>query len=138
MNTYTVDYDVYLPATPDVPARLVETIQIEVYENFGEEVLTAESSAKIEAVKAKHLGIMTGADIKRMRTRLKLSQKELTGLLQCGAKMVSHWENGHTYPSGLSNTLLRLLDEGFLAPASLKAVQGPRLETITNHSKNEG
>jgi transcriptional regulator with XRE-family HTH domain len=61
-----------------------------------------------------------------MRERLKLSQKQLTALLQCGEKMLSHWENGHGHPTGLSNTILRLLDEGFIAPASLEAVQGSR------------
>lgn len=126
-KTYTTTFDVHLPATKDQPARFVETIEVEAYRSFGEEVLTPKSSEKIERVKARHLGLMTGADIKAMRERLKLSQKQLTSMLQCGEKMLSHWENSHGHPTGLSNTILRLLDEGFIAPASLEAVQGPRV-----------
>lgn len=125
-QTYTTSFDVHLPATKNQPARFVENIQVEVFRSFGEEVLTPESSEKIERIKARHLGLMTGTDIKAMRERLNLSQKSLTALLQCGEKTLSHWENGHGQPTGLSNTILRLLDEGFLAPASLEAVQGPR------------
>jgi DNA-binding transcriptional regulator YiaG len=123
---YTTTFDVHLPATKDQPGRFLETIEVEVFRSFGEEVLTPESSEKVERIKARHLGLMTGADIKAMRERLKLSQKKLTALLQCGEKTLSHWENGHGHPTGLSNTILRLLDEGFIAPASLEAVQGPR------------
>lgn len=125
-NIYTTTFDVHLPATKDRAERFIETIEVEVYRSFGEEVLTPESSEKIENVKARHLGLITGADIKVMRSRLGLSQKKLTTLLQCGEKTLSHWENGHGQPTGLSNTILRLLDEGFLSPPSLEAVQGPR------------
>ena len=126
-KTYKTIFDVHLPATKDEPARFIETIEVEVFSSFGEEVLTPKSSEKIEQVKASHLGLITGADIKAMRERLNLSQKKLTALLKCGEKTLSHWENGHSQPTGLSNTILRLLDEGFLAPASLEAVQGPRM-----------
>jgi hypothetical protein len=42
--------------------------------------------------------------------------------------MLSHWENGHGHPTGLSNTILRLLDEGFISPKHLSAVAQPRAE----------
>lgn len=125
-KTYTTTFDVHLPATKDQPGRFLETIEVEVFRSFGEEVLTPESSEKVERIKARHLGLMTGADIKAMRERLKLSQKQLTALLQCGEKTLSHWENGHGHPTGLSNTILRLLDEGFIAPEHLLAVSQPR------------
>ncbi len=127
-KTYTTTFDVHLPATKDQAERFVETIEVQAYRSFGEEVLTPESVEKIERVKARHLGLMTGVDIKAMRERLKLSQKQLTALLQCGEKMLSHWENGHGHPTGLSNTILRLLDEGFIAPKQLSAVAQPRTE----------
>ena len=135
-HTYTTTFDVHLPATKDREARFVETIEVEVYRSFGEEILTPESSEKIERVKASHLGLITGADIKTLRARLGLSQKKLTALLQCGEKTLSHWENGHGQPTGLSNTILRLLDEGYLAPASLEAVQGSRAALATGRYLN--
>ncbi len=101
MKTYTTTFDIYLPAT------LTET-------------------QRIEEIRARHLGLMSGSAIKAMRQRLGLSQGQLTALLDCGAKSLSRWENGHGYPTGMVNKMLRLLDEGFLAPASLEAVSGPR------------
>lgn len=126
LPTRTTTFDVRLPATADGPGRLLETIEVEVTDNFGEEILTPESSERIEQIKARHLGLMTGADIRAMRDRLQLTQKQLTALLECGEKSLSRWENGHGYPTGIVNKMLRLLDEGFLAPASLAAVAGPR------------
>jgi len=124
--TYKTTFDVYLPATRDSEPRFLETVEVDAYRNFGEEFLTPESSELVERVKARHLGLLTGKDIKVMRKRLGLSQKELTALLDCGDKSLSRWENGRGYPTGIVNRLLRLLDEGVLAPASLKAVSGPR------------
>ena len=127
-RTHTINFDIYLPATAHAPERFAETIEVEVFEDFGEEILTPESSERIEQIKARHLGIMTGAEIVAMRKCLNVSQKKLTELLDCGEKSLSRWENGHGYPTGIVNKMLRLLDEGFLAPASLEAVSGPRSE----------
>lgn len=124
--TRKVPFDVYLPATADTPPKLVETIEIEVYENFGEEFLTAESSELIERTRARHMGFLHGKDIRALRKRLGLTQDELSALLDCGEKSLSRWESGRGLPSGIVNKLLRLLDEGFLTPASLAAVSGPR------------
>ncbi len=119
-------FDVYAPGSKDAAPKFLETIEVEVDNRFGEEFLTLESRERIERIRTRHLGLMSGEDIKAMRKRLNLPQKKLTFLLQCGEKSLSRWENGHGYPTGIVNTTLRLLDEGFLAPASLEAVQGPR------------
>lgn len=127
-HTHKRPFDIYLPGTKDTPPQLVETIEVEVYENFGEEFLTQESRERIERITARHMGVMTGADIKALRKRLNLTQAQLADLIQCGDKSLPRWENDRGYPSGVVNVLLRLLDEEFLAPASLVAVQGPRRE----------
>ena len=119
-------FDVYAPGSKDAPPKFLETIEVEVEDRFGEEFLTLESRERIERIRTRHMGLMSGEEIKAMRKRLNLPQKELTALLQCGEKSLSRWENGHGYPTGIVNALLRLLDEGFLAPVSLEAVQGPR------------
>lgn len=61
MNTPTkkVPFEIYLPATADKEAVFVETIEVEVYENFGEEFLTAESSELIERTLARHMGFLS-------------------------------------------------------------------------------
>lgn len=125
-KTETRPFEIVIRDTPDSEPRVVETIQVEVIVDGEDDYLTPESSALIERVRARHMGLMMGEDIKAMRKRLGLSQKELTDLLQCGEKSLSRWENGRGQPTGLVNTMLRLLDEGYIAPSSLQAVQGPR------------
>lgn len=119
-------FDVYLPGTKEKAPQLIATIEVEVENRFGEDFLTQESRQRIENLRASHMGLMSGKDIKTMRKRLNLSQKELTELLQCGEKSLSRWENGHGFPTGIVNTMLRLLDEGYLAKESLLAVHGQR------------
>ncbi len=124
--TKKVPFDIYLPAMAATPAKLVETIEVEVYENFGEEFLTTESSELIERTRARHMGFLHGKDIRDLRKRLNLTQDELSDLLDCGEKSLSRWESGRGLPSGIVNKMLRLLDEGFVSTASLAAVSGPR------------
>lgn len=121
-----IPFDIYLPATLVKEAVYVETIEVEVYENFGQDFLTPESSELIESTRARHLGFMHGKDIRALRKRLGLTQDELSVLLDCGGKSLSRWESGRGLPSGIVNKLLRLLDEGYLSTASLAAVSGPR------------
>ena len=125
-NTELRPFEIVIRDTPDSEPRVVETIQVEVIADGEDDYLTPESSALIERVRARHMGLMMGEDIKTMRARLGITQKELTDLLQCGEKSLSRWENGRGQPTGLVNTMLRLLDEGYIAPSSLRAVQGPR------------
>lgn len=126
LPTKKIPFEIYLPATVDTPPKFVETIMVEVYENFGEEFLTAESSELIERTRARHMGYLHGKDIRDLRKRLNLTQDELSALLECGEKSLSRWESGRGLPSGIVNKMLRLLDEGFVSPASLAAVSGPR------------
>jgi DNA-binding transcriptional regulator YiaG len=124
--TRKIPFDVYLPATAEKEAVFVETIEIEVYENFGQEFITPESSEIIERTRARHMGFLHGKDIRELRKRLNLTQDQLSALLDCGEKSLSRWESGRGLPSGIVNKLLRLLDENYLSPADLAAVSGPR------------
>jgi DNA-binding transcriptional regulator YiaG len=125
--TQTRSFEVFLPPYEGGEPELVETIQVEVFQDDdGDEVLTPESSALIDRVHARHRGLLSGSEIRRMRERLNLTQKRLAALLGCGEKTLSRLENGDGYPSLLVNRILRLLDEGFLSPPSLEAVMGPR------------
>ena len=60
--TQKVPFDIYLPATADKEAVFVETIEVEVYENFGEGFLPAESSELIKRTRARHMGYLHGKD----------------------------------------------------------------------------
>ena len=114
--TKKVPFDIYLPATAATPAKLVETIEVEVYENFGEEFLTTESSELIERTRARHMGFLHGKDIRDLRKRLNLTQDQLSDLLDCGKKSLSRWESGRGLPSGIVNKFLRLLHDQIITP----------------------
>ncbi len=124
--TRKIPFDVYLPASSGKPAEFVETIEVEVYENFGQEFLTPESSELIERTRARHLGFLHGKDIRSLRKRLGLTQDGFSILLDCGGKSLSRWERGRGLPSGIVNKLLRLLEDGRITPGDLAAVSGPR------------
>lgn len=133
-KTRKTTFDVYLPATADSAPVFAETIEVEVYKNYGEDFLTPESSELIERTQARHLGFLHGKDIRDLRKRLGLTQDQLSDLLDCGKKSLSRWESGRGLPSGIVNKLLRLLDEGYVTPESLTAVMGPRTTKVTPFS----
>lgn len=126
-KTETVDFDIYLPGTPEKAPEFVETIQVEVYQSCGESMLTTESSKLIERTRARHMGLLHGSDIKTLRLQLGLSQDQFSALLECGKKSLSRWENGRGFPSGIVNKLLRLLEDGAITVDDLRHASGPRL-----------
>lgn len=128
MKTKKVPFDIYIPATEHRAAVKVETIEIEVYtDEFGNEVVTPESSILIDKTQARYMGLLAAMDIRALRERLGYSQDQLSELLGCGKKSLSRWENGREYPSQLVNTLLRLLEDRKVTPEDLRSVRQPRL-----------
>ena len=128
MKTKQVPFDIYIPATEHRAAVKVNTIQIDVYtDDFGNEMLTPESSILIDKTQARYMGLLADSDIRALRERLSLSQDQLSDLLGCGKKSLSRWENGRECPSQLVNTLLRLLEEKKVTPEDLRSVRQPRM-----------
>lgn len=132
MKTISRSYPIRVPTSAnDLTLRTVETITVELYpaETEEEEMLTPESSLLIEERRAYHMGRMTGTAIRDLREdKLNLTQDELSELLKCGQKSLSRWENGRGYPSGIVNTILRLLEDGSVTVAALRSVAGPRAD----------
>jgi putative zinc finger/helix-turn-helix YgiT family protein len=127
MKTKKVPFDIYIPATESRAAVKVDTLQIEVYaDDFGNEMVTPESSILIDKTQARYMGLLAGSDIRALRERLSLSQDQFSDLLGCGKKSLSRWENGREYPSQLVNTLLRLLEGKKVTPEDLRSVRQPR------------
>lgn len=133
-STKKVPFDIYLPATAATPAKLVEIIEVEVYENFGEEFLTAESSELIERTRAHHMGFLHGKDIRDLRKRLNLTQDSFAKLLDCGEKSIPRWESGRGLPSGIVNKLMRLLHDQIITPQDLMATSAPVSAATTAHA----
>ena len=127
MKIKQVPFDIYIPATEHRAAVKVNTIQIDVYtDEFGNEMVTPESSTLIDKTQARYMGLLADSDIRALRERLSLSQDQLSDLLGCGKKSLSRWENGREYSSQLVNTLLRLLEEKKVTPEDLRSVRQPR------------
>jgi HTH-type transcriptional regulator / antitoxin MqsA len=70
----------------------------------------AASDAALRALKEEIEGIPSPATIKRVRKKLKLSQREAGGLLKVGENAFDKYERGLVEPSGPTSQLLRLLD----------------------------
>ncbi|RVE88641.1 type II toxin-antitoxin system MqsA family antitoxin [Sinorhizobium meliloti] len=70
----------------------------------------AASDAALRALKEEVEGIPSPATIKRVRKKLKLSQREAGGLLKVGENAFDKYERGLVEPSGPTSQLLRLLD----------------------------
>ena len=70
----------------------------------------AVTDAALRTLKEEVEGIPAPATIKRVREKLKLSQREAGGLLKVGESAFDKYERGLIEPSGPTSQLLRLLD----------------------------
>lgn len=70
----------------------------------------AVTDAALRALKEEIEGIPSPSTIRRVREKLKLSQREAGGLLKVGENAFDKYERGLVEPSGPTSQLLRLLD----------------------------
>jgi DNA-binding transcriptional regulator YiaG len=104
--------------------RTVETEVLAVYdETVGDYVLDGDALNQMERVKAREMGVLIPEQIKALRERLGLRQKDISELLQIGAKTWSRWENERERPSRSMNILLRALNDGRLDVPYLRGLQ---------------
>ena len=122
-------FDVTIPTTDG--ERIAERISIVIPMEWDDEIqewlMTDEGLQKVEETKARHMGLMLPAEIRALRERLNLTQKEISEALQIGEKTWSPWENGRNRPSRSINLLLRALDDGKITIDYLKSVASPPL-----------
>ena len=78
----------------------------------GEIYLDTEATAILDKVKARRMGLLTPEQIKALRERLELTQKQISELLQIGEKTWTRWETGRERPSRSINVLLSTLNDG--------------------------
>ncbi|MDX3807109.1 MAG: type II toxin-antitoxin system MqsA family antitoxin [Bosea sp. (in: a-proteobacteria)] len=71
----------------------------------------AVTDAALRMLKEEIEGIPSPATIRRVREKLKLSQREAGGLLKVGENAFDQYERGLVEPSGPTSQLLRLLDQ---------------------------
>ena len=110
-------FDVHIPNLDG--DGIAETIRIEVPVRVdaesGEEILTPDAHELIEKTKARRMGLMLPDEIRELRERFKLTQEQISELLQIGAKTYTRWESGRARPSRSLNLLLCALRDGALS-----------------------
>lgn len=123
------DFEVSIPTADG--ENIAELVQIRIPMEWDEELeewlMTEAGLKQVEETKARHMGLMQPAELKALRERLRLTQKELSDVLQIGEKTWSPWETGKLRPSRSMNLLLRALDDGRITIDYLKSVAKPRI-----------
>jgi len=129
MNIEQRDFEVSIPtADGEAIAELVKIqIPMEWDAELEEWLMTEEGLKQVEDTKARHMGLMLPQQLKSLREKLGLTQKQISDVLQIGEKTWSPWENGRLRPSRSMNLLLRALDDGKITVDYLKAVSQPIL-----------
>ncbi len=118
---------VHIP-TPDGKA-VAETIMVKVPAlkdtATGEVYLTGEALEIMDKAKARLMGVLLPTEIKALRERTGMTQREMSDLLGIGEKTYTRWENGRGRPSQSLNRLLVALWEGRLSVGDLLASGQP-------------
>lgn len=116
-----IKYPVAIPTLDGKSVDRTVEIEIEAWRDAeGETFLDSDAEDKIAAVKARHMGLLTSAEIKQIRvSTLDATQKEISTWLQIGEKTWTRWESGRERPSRSMNVLLcalrdRKIDASYL------------------------
>jgi len=119
---------VHIP-TPDGES-IAETITVKVpalrNPTTGEVYLTGEALKIMDKAKARLMGVLLPTEIKELRSRIGITQREMSDLLGIGEKTYTRWESGRERPSQSLNRLLVALWEGRLSIGDLLASRQQR------------
>lgn len=115
-------FDVSIPASDGKSVSEVVSIMVPVEwdKDAQDWVLTPDAMELIEETKARHMGLLTPAEIRALREQLGYSQEKMSEVLEIGAKTWSRWETGRQRPSRSLNLLLKALKSGILTPFMLR------------------
>ncbi len=107
-------YPVAIPTLDGKAVARTVNVDVDAWENAeGEIFLDGDAQEKLEAVKAREMGLLTPGEIKEIRvSKLKATQKAISQWLQIGEKTWTRWESGRERPSRSMNVLLCALRDG--------------------------
>jgi DNA-binding transcriptional regulator YiaG len=114
MKKEMIEVDVHIPSIDGKSvAHKVKALVPAVYdEDYQDYILDDDALRIIENTKARYMGLLLPEEIKALRIRLGVTQKQMADLLQIGAKTWSRWETGRERPSRSMNILIRALEDG--------------------------
>jgi DNA-binding transcriptional regulator YiaG len=112
---------VHIPTLDGEGVQEVVNIQVPVAidPDTGEELITKEGCELIDDTKARYMGLLSPTEIRNLRKRLALTQRQISDLLEAGEKSWTRWETGKGRPSRMVNLLLRLLNSGKITPTDV-------------------
>ena len=122
-DTTTVPVTIPTADGKSVAETIMVTVPCRIEAKTGEVILGGEALRMIDRVKARHMGLMQPEEIRRLRLCLGLTQKDMSELLQIGAKSYTRWESGRERPFRSLNILLRALCDGKLDVYYLRSIQ---------------
>jgi DNA-binding transcriptional regulator YiaG len=126
--------------TPD-GKQFAETVRVKVPawrdSQDGEVYLDSDATPILEKVVARHMGLLTTNQIKALRQRLGLTQKEICTLLQIGMKTWTRWETGRERPFRSTNVLLCALNDGKIDVPYLRTLAQLREKQSINSANSQ-
>lgn len=133
----TAHQPVYIPTlTGD---GIAETIWVDVPAwkdpTSGQVFLDGHASEKLDAVKARYLGILAPHQLSELRQAIGVPQKGMAELLQLGEKSWTRWETGKERPSRSMNVLLCALYDGRLDVNYLRSLADSSMRSQFNRWK---
>lgn len=121
--TTTVPVTIPTPDGKGVAETIMVTVPCRIEAKTGEAILGGEALRMIDRTKARYMGLLQPEEIRSLRECLRLTQKEMSDLLQIGAKSYTRWESGRERPFRSLNILLRALADGKLDVNYLRSIQ---------------
>ncbi len=120
---------VHVPSLDGKTIQETVMVEVEALQNpsDGEIYLPGEALEKLDAAKARYMGLLQPDCIKELRERLELTQKEMSSLLQIGEKTWTRWETGRERPSRSLNLLLHAVYDGKVDICYLQLMSKPAL-----------
>jgi DNA-binding transcriptional regulator YiaG len=119
---------VSIPA-PEGAGRAPRVLEVEVNgwrdPADGEIYLNGNTTAFLDQIKAHKMGLLAPEDFKRIRESLRLTQEEISRLLQIGQRSWTRWETGRERPTRSINLLVRSLYDGIITVPYLEGLQKP-------------
>src|SRR5438552_1703327 len=101
-----IDFDVQIPNLEGDGIAEVHTIKVSARRSGGKWILTSEALERIEQTQARYMGLMTPSEIKELRKRIRVTQRQMSELIQAGEKSYTRWETGRVRLSRLVNIIL--------------------------------
>lgn len=125
MKNEIITVDVAIPSADGKSVAYTVPVAVSAVfnEDYKDYILDGDALAEIDRVKARHMGLLPPNEIKALRSRLGVTQKELAELLQIGEKSWTRWETGREHPSRSINILIRALDDGKIDLNYLRSVR---------------